>query len=290
MQKLYTLFFVMFLVLSKSYSVEYSLFTAAEGTQFLEQNFNLKGWELFQANTIWYPNDSTVIFDFVNGKSSYWYYTYRKSIENNNPQSWTFLLTKVNDQFNPLDLGIEDDDFLVDFVRLPKKWIDSDMLPTAVQANSNLGIYLMENLDKVVEFNVLLTPRYVTEVTYPDGMWWLSLELDGQKDLAYCIFDASTLEKVECFVPEMNSISEDLGNKLIFYPNPANDFIEIQLPMLIDNRKVFEIKIYNSSGNCVVNHAPNNSSNTERLDISELPAGTYYLKYGHLVKKFLIIH
>lgn len=289
MHKLTTFILVLFLVLSKSYSDEYSLFTAAEGTQFLEQNFNLKGWELFQANTIWYPNDSTVIFDFVNGKASYWYYIYRKSIDNNNPQSWTFLLSKVNDQFTPLDLGIEDDDFLADFVKLPKDWIDSDMLPMAVQANSNLGFYLMENFDKVKEFNVLLTPRYITEEEYPDGMWWLTLELEGQKDIAYCIFNSSTLDVVDCSVPEINSISQILVSNITCYPNPANDFLMIKLPPQQGNSKFYEIKIYNSSGICVLSHIPNDFSNIEKIDISNLPSGNYYLKYGHIVKQFMIM-
>lgn len=283
MKKLYTFFLAIILIVSKSFSVEYSVFTAAEGSKFLEQNYNLNGWELFQANTSWYPGDTTIVFDFVNGKSSYWLYTYRVATNNNDNKIWTFLLTKINNQFSPLDFGVEDDDFIADYGRLPQKWIDTDMLPMAVQANSTLGQYLMAHFDKVVEFYVMLTPKHVTEENYPNAMWWLSLEVENINEPAYCIFDALTLEKVECFVPDVNSINETNRNYLICYPNPARDYIEIK-----EYPRGADIKLFNSNGECVISIGTIADLPHYRINTSNLPNGVYYIKSGHTVKPIII--
>lgn len=283
MNKLFTTLLAIILIVSKSYSIEYNVFTAGEGSKFLEQNFNLKGWELFQANTSWYPGDSTIIFDFANGKSSYWFYTYRVATNNNDIKSWTFLLTKMNDQFSPLDFGVEDDDFIIDYGRLPQNWLDSDMLPMAVQANSTLGQYLMAHFDKIVEFNVMLTPKYITEETYPNAMWWLSLDVEDIDEAAFCIFDALTLDKVECFVPDVNTINETKRQTLICYPNPAKDYIEIK-----EYPSDADIKLYNSNGECVISVGKIVDLPHYRINISNLPNGVYYIKSGHIVKPFVI--
>lgn len=284
MKKLYSFLLGIVLITSYSYSIEYELFTAGEGQKFLQENYNLTDWELFQAMSSWYPGDTTIIFDFVNGTSSYWFYTFRPAGNDNMLKSWSFLLTKINGQYSPLDFGVEDDEFLVDYERLPQNWLDSDLLPMAVQANSNLGQFLMEHFQKIKEFTVLLTPKYVTEETYPKGMWWLNLEIEDLNETAYCIFEATALEMVECFVPDVNSTKDFHKNTIISYPNPASDYIDIVLP----NGNLNKIKIYNSNGDCVIVENPTNSSTTQRIYISNMPNGIYYLKIGQSIKPFVI--
>lgn len=288
MKKLYTFILGIILLTSYSYSVEYELFTAGEGNKFLQENYNLKDWEVFQIISNWYPNDSTIIFDFVYGRSSLWIYTYRESITKNQPKSWTFLLRKINGEFMPLDFGVEDDDFVVEYEKLPQNWIDSDMLPMAVQANSTLGQMLMENFDNVKEFNVLLTPKYVTEDNYPDGMWWLTLDINGMEEPAYCIFEATTLEKVECYEPQINSVSDLSSNTILCYPNPAKDYIDVKLLSTNDVGNNNLVKIYNYSGECVISENTISLNTSQRIDISSLPEGIYFIKIGHLIKPFVI--
>ncbi|MDD4991833.1 MAG: T9SS type A sorting domain-containing protein [Paludibacter sp.] len=67
------------------------------------------------------------------------------------------------------------------------------------------------------------------------------------------------------------------------YPNPANDFININIPSNLDKEK---IKIYNYLGETVKEFNPINS--VERLDISNLPFGCYFVKYGsNKAQKFI---
>lgn len=270
MKKVYTILIGLFFLTTYSYSVQYSVFTAGEGYKYLQQNYNLKGWELSQAFTSWYPNDTTVIFDFVNGKSSFWYYTLRNANNNNDIRIWSFLLTKIDDQFSPLDFGIEDDEFITDLARLPKDWLDSDLLPMAVQANSNFGQYLMANFDKIVEFSVSLTPKYLTEEALPTAMWTLALDIQNLTDQAYCIFDATTLELFECYVPDISSIIIENSKALNCYPNPANDKIHFD----IDHNGYVFVKVFNMEGNLVHSEIAN-SFNGFSLNLSNLPNGNY---------------
>lgn len=288
MKKLYSFLLGFILLTSYSYAVEYDLFTAGEGNKFLQENYNLKGWEIFQIMSNWYPGDSSIVFDFVNGESSYWFYTYRVAGNNNELKSWSFLLTKINGQFSPLDFGVEDDEFLVDYERLPQNWIDSDMLPMAVQANSNLAQFLMENFENVKEFNVLLTPKYVTEENYPKGMWWLTVEINNVDETAYCIFNATTLEIVECFVPDVKSVNEIGSNTLYCYPNPANEYIEVQIPANTEFGSNNQIKVYNNMGECMIHERLKSLDSPQRINLNLLPEGVYYLKFGHFIKPFII--
>ncbi len=283
MKKLYTLVLGLIFMSFNLYSVEYNLFTAGEGNKFLQDNFNLKGWELFQINSSWYPGDSTIIFDFANGRSSYWFYTFVPINNNTNPKSWSFILTKINEQFTPLDFGVEDDEFVLDYAKLPQNWMDSDLLPMTVQANSNLGQFIMEHFEKLVEFNALLTPKYITEETYPDGMWWLSAQVNGYNEPAYCIFESTTLEKVECLVPEVNSASNPGRVDFKIFPSPAKDFIFIE--KYAENA---EINMFNALGESLYSIQTNGNSSPIKIYIHNYPEGLYFIKSGQMVKPFII--
>lgn len=266
----YIPFFLVLVFSSRLLAADHNTFTTGEGHKYLKENFNLNGWELSSAYTSWYPNDTTVVFDFVGGKSSYWYYIFRKSNLKNDTKVWSFLLTKIDNQFTAMDFGIEDDDFLPELDLLPQNYADSDLLPMVVQANSNLGVYLMSKMDKVKEFSVNLTPRFITEESSPQGMWMLVLDVEGETESAYCIFDAVTLEKFECAVPDVSSIDIDSTPSLLSYPNPTNG--EVFFSITHDGY-VF-IKIFDVNGNIMRSEIAN-SNNGYSLNLSNLPSGTY---------------
>ena len=57
-------------------------------------------------------------------------------------------------------------------------------------------------------------------------------------------------------------------------PNPAQNYIQVSLPELFG--EVFTYKIYNSSGQLIESSDLND---TQRIDISILPKGIYYLGF-----------
>ncbi len=75
----------------------------------------------------------------------------------------------------------------------------------------------------------------------------------------------------------------EIGNSFNIYPNPANDFIEIDVDI---NEEILSYSIYNMSGHKIMN-----SKEYKKIDIRNLPSGSYILelstKSKTLSKKFL---
>jgi photosystem II stability/assembly factor-like uncharacterized protein len=82
-------------------------------------------------------------------------------------------------------------------------------------------------------------------------------------------------------------IKSDLIN---IYPNPASDYIDINLGRWTPSVRwsPSDLTIYNSLGECVKNLTPTLSEGEgARIDVSGLPPGMYYMKYGTYINKFV---
>ncbi len=78
-------------------------------------------------------------------------------------------------------------------------------------------------------------------------------------------------------------------NEILVYPNPASDYIEISG---LSNPKLqlganddYVIKIYNTFGEIVISDV----EHLDRIDISHLPVGTYFIRIGNKLNKFVKI-
>ncbi len=75
-------------------------------------------------------------------------------------------------------------------------------------------------------------------------------------------------------------------------PNPASDYIEINLDRWSPPSRwtPSSIRIYNSFGECImsvvgaIHELP-----LQRIDISHLPAGMYFIKFGNYTEKFVVV-
>jgi hypothetical protein len=80
----------------------------------------------------------------------------------------------------------------------------------------------------------------------------------------------------------------------MIFPNPASDYIEIIKPSEgCKPSEGSEIKIYNTFGECVktipdVQHL-GDVGHLKRIDISQLTAGLYFIKFGNYSEKFLVV-
>jgi len=82
-----------------------------------------------------------------------------------------------------------------------------------------------------------------------------------------------------------------IDNKLSLYPNPAKDYIYYKIA---DYNKEFNVEIYNTQGKLVKSFIlPLKNQAEDRIDISNLKDGTYFIKYINLtnhqvkVEKFI---
>jgi hypothetical protein len=86
----------------------------------------------------------------------------------------------------------------------------------------------------------------------------------------------------------INSIkSEILGEKFInINPNPASDYIEINLDNVILSEAKNLIKIFNTLGECVMNDSIHPMTPSHRMNIEHLPVGLYFIQIGNYSEKF----
>jgi len=82
-----------------------------------------------------------------------------------------------------------------------------------------------------------------------------------------------------------NSIKE-LNDEIIIYPNPANEYIVI---VKYYSDKIDKINIFDILGTCVKTIAPESKELPNRIDVSTLAKGVYYLQIGCELRKMLIV-
>lgn len=81
----------------------------------------------------------------------------------------------------------------------------------------------------------------------------------------------------------------DRSFSLNISPNPAQDYIDINIEPIISSANHSIINIYNVYGESVIALVPQNQSNKNRIDISQLPVGIYFLQVGLKQTKLVII-
>lgn len=80
------------------------------------------------------------------------------------------------------------------------------------------------------------------------------------------------------------------NNHFEIFPNPASEYIEIRKPAgRINPVGNSDLKVFNNIGDCVMTIDSNIVKTLNRIDISHLPVGMYYIHYGDIIGKFSLI-
>jgi hypothetical protein len=80
---------------------------------------------------------------------------------------------------------------------------------------------------------------------------------------------------------------DNIGHLMIF-PNPAYDYVEINKPSEgLKASEGFPIKIYNLLGECVLTVETRHALSLQRIDVSGLAAGVYFVRCGEWTGKFV---
>jgi hypothetical protein len=86
---------------------------------------------------------------------------------------------------------------------------------------------------------------------------------------------------------DLVSVRENVSTLLI-HPNPAMEYIEITKPSEgFEPSEGSNVKIFNTLGECVMTVETRRAVSLQRLDISHLPTGVYFLRFGSQTQKFV---
>jgi hypothetical protein len=83
--------------------------------------------------------------------------------------------------------------------------------------------------------------------------------------------------------------TKEHNNNLMLSPNPASDYIEINLDKVILSEAKNPVKIYNTFGECVMTQFIHPMTPSHRMNIEHLPVGIYFIQFGNYTEKFMVV-
>ncbi len=87
------------------------------------------------------------------------------------------------------------------------------------------------------------------------------------------------------------SVVENNKSDILFSPNPASDYIEINLDRRTppDRWSPSYVEIYNTLGECVISDVRHleDVGHLKRIDVSQLPAGVYFVRFNNKALPFV---
>ena len=95
--------------------------------------------------------------------------------------------------------------------------------------------------------------------------------------------------KLNDLLPTSVEDVSDNKNGIMIFPNPSNDFITITIPELNNGLQpiVHKVQIFDVLGIEVMSIGARLDQSQQRIDVSHLPAGVYFIRIGDKVEKFV---
>ncbi len=202
--------------------------------------------------------------------------------------------------------------------------IDNDGLPDVIFGTTGGQVIALKGIDASVIWNLDLSAHIGKEFSIDHAPIVADFDADGILDVfivggfveypdwhsnygrAYAISAGkgqgpdwtmfqNNIHRTSSICPKPTSITESVQISTIISPNPATEYIEIAVDINPTvNRRVdegFEVKIFNLLGECVIELADvqhlGDVGHLQRVDISHLPRGVYYLRIGSRTQMFV---
>ncbi|MBE2188870.1 MAG: T9SS type A sorting domain-containing protein [Desulfobulbaceae bacterium] len=130
--------------------------------------------------------------------------------------------------------------------------------------------------------------RYIREVTFADdGYYFAKFRHDN-----FCGYSITDTIKIDVQPKTSTSVKSDYSTSLTVFPNPASEYITITKPSKgFEPSEGSEIKIFNTLGECVIELTDvqhlGDVGHLQRIDVSNLPRGVYYLRIGSRTQMFV---
>ena len=135
-----------------------------------------------------------------------------------------------------------------------------------------------------------------------DGLVWLEEDfaedgthpsLSGRDKVAKMLLDffASDETTVPWFLTKPVSVADITESKReLIFPNPASEYIDIMQPSEgLQPSEGSIVKIYNTFGECVISVETQDFASLQRINISHLPIGLYFIQIGNYSEKFMVV-
>ncbi|MFH1051747.1 MAG: T9SS type A sorting domain-containing protein [bacterium] len=229
-------------------------------------------WISTKESLIRFAPEDCQIFDLPEGKpalTQIYYDLGSDEIINKTWNNYLYIFDVGTETWDSLDISVN---VFNGNLILFKKLLDN-----RIWASDNLGyMYRYEGNGKFLPFNLKIYGK--DHLDFPindfciDANLWLHLGTD-----------IGLLSNNDILL----SVEEELKNvnEILISPNPALDYINIQLPINISNIENQETEIYNVMGQKLIS-----TKNIGKVGIGELSAGVYIIRYGNLTSKFIKIY
>ncbi len=262
-KSLLTVLMVVFFT-AASYSQTYNLMTARDGYDALLNNvpgLEIQS-ELIIAEAVAFP-ESVLEIDLLKGTATMWTYLF-KSKDISDTALYEFFVYNIDNEYFFEDDIISDVNAQI-YSALDINWKDTDILGTGLQQNTNLMKFYNDNIDKIAQlaFNLNHSSEFSTDV------WQVGITSEDG-NFAVCSYNSVTLSLLDCDLPL--SVEDFVTDKIRLYPNPATDFINIELPFSGE----VSLELFNTYGE-IVKTGEYLSSGILNYNISGINSGIYNL-------------
>ena len=262
-KSLLTVLMVVFFT-AASYSQTYNLMTARDGYDALLNNvpgLEIQS-ELIIAEAVAFP-ESVLEIDLLKGTATMWTYLF-KSKDISDTALYEFFVYNIDNEYFFED-NIINDVNAQDYATLDINWKDTDILGTGLQQNTNLMKFYNDNIDKIAQlsFNLNNSSEFSSDV------WQVGIT-SNDGNFAVCSYNSVTLSLLDCDLPL--SVEDFVTDKIRLYPNPAVDFVNIDLPFSGE----VSLELYNTFGE-IVKTGGFLSSGILNYNISNINSGVYNL-------------
>ncbi len=248
---------------------EFEFLTAEIIHQSLDKNIVINEFMADNSATIQDPQgkyeDWIELFNLSNEEISLngWYLTDDAAV----PNKWQFP-----------DIKINAGEYLI-------IWADEDLEDEGVHADIKLsksgeyiGLY-DKDFNKIDSYSFGAQLTNVSEARYPNG--------------------TGSFVKTQIPTPgaenkHETSVQENQYGNIVISPNPASDYMEISFDRYAPSTECIasegcEIKIYNSLSEMVLTVGTGRDLSLQRIDVSHLPIGLYFIQIGNNLHKFLVM-
>lgn len=165
-------------------------------------------------------------------------------------------------EFTPISMDKTLDEFV---------WLDSDKAAEAFRGSTQfMDAY---NNDHELFALALFVNGGIPAANIDEPYW--GANVSSENDVTFCIMHAINSD-IMCLTEA--SIIDDIVNNVSLFPNPAQEFINIEIEAA-DLVEAKSIQVFDALGN-LQNVTCNLRNNSASIGISGIPAGTYFIRIG----------
>jgi hypothetical protein len=173
-----------------------------------------------------------------------------------------------------------------------KEAITSNLIASGlafVNSNNTFGLIVKADNDTVINIEGLPDGKYNVITTNSNEKYKFHNQIEVKNNLINNIKVKKGLFALNQIV-DINSVS-DLSKSISISPNPASDYIEINVGAGSKPALMVEFEIFNIFGEKTtlsdLSPALSEGEGERKIDISNLPAGVYFIKIGDKLAKFV---